>query len=91
MAVDRLTGNCLVWGDCKEQVIITPKETNFQSLHDIFVIHTKLKVTYKLMYLNDTPKVNPIIECLSRAFNNKDSSDFRSESSICSTFISCNQ
>ena len=80
VALSQTTSNCFVWGECDHpttEVITTPRETPLQSLHDIFSIYSKRKITYKPIHFDERPTVNPIVECLRKAFNEVELSDFR--------------
>jgi RCC1 and BTB domain-containing protein len=70
-------GNCFVWGECDSEVITSPRETPLKSIHDIFSIYAKRKITYKPIYFDEKPTINPIVECLRKAFNDFELSDFR--------------
>lgn len=47
------SGHCFVWGECVgegDQLTTSPRETPFKTIHDIFAIHSKRKITYKPIY-----------------------------------------
>jgi RCC1 and BTB domain-containing protein len=69
---------CFVWGECQnEEVINNPTETPFKSIHDIFAIHSKRKITYKPIYFEEKQTVNRVIESLSKSFNDPQNSDLK--------------
>ncbi|XP_054155256.1 RCC1 and BTB domain-containing protein 1-like [Oppia nitens] len=77
VAGSQTTGSCYVWGDCEPEAITVPRETPLQSLHDIFSFYSKRKITYKPIHFDERPSVNPLVDCMRKAFNEIESSDFR--------------
>jgi RCC1 and BTB domain-containing protein len=65
-------GNCFLWGLCNSEAIIDPKETTIKSIHDIFAIYSKRRITYKPMSLGQKQNVNKFQE-----LNGRDFCDFK--------------
>ncbi|XP_054155257.1 RCC1 and BTB domain-containing protein 1-like [Oppia nitens] len=69
-------GFCYVWGEClNEDTISTPRETPFKTIHDIFAVMSKRKITYKPMNFTKRRERNRVIESLSKSFNDPFNSD----------------
>ena len=83
VAMSQTTGNCFVWGESDAEALTSPRETPLQSLHDIFSIYSKRKITYKPIRFDESPTVNPLVECLRQAFNDFELSDFRYSHNSC--------
>jgi RCC1 and BTB domain-containing protein len=70
-------GSCFVWGETINENIQTPRETPIKSMHDIYTNYAKLKITYKIMNIEEKPKTNSVAKSISQLFNNEDYSDFK--------------
>ncbi len=70
-------GSCFVWGETINENIQTPREIPIKSMHDIHINYAKLKITYKIMNIEEKPKTNSVAKSISQLFNNEDYSDFK--------------
>ena len=60
-----VNNNCYVWGECKDSVINTPKETQIQSIDKAFFEYSKNNNTFKPVFLS---KYKYICESLNEEF-----------------------
>jgi RCC1 and BTB domain-containing protein len=70
-------GNCYVWGECRNDCVISPKETRFESMFQIYSIYAKIAITQELLSLEEKPVINRLIESIRGLFHNQKDSDFK--------------
>jgi RCC1 and BTB domain-containing protein len=66
---------CYFWGECNNENISSPKETPLESIHDIFAIYSKRRITYKPIHSIDKPSNDKISQRINKTFNDPKYSD----------------
>jgi RCC1 and BTB domain-containing protein len=80
-------GNCYVWGECRNDCVISPKETRFESMFEIYSIYAKIAITQELLSLEEKPVVNRLIESISGLFDDQKDSDFKFKFKVKEIFV----
>lgn len=75
-ALSHLTNTCYMWGQCHGQAVVSPSETPFQSLHDVFHGFSHPCVTPFPMEA-EVPLGPSLIESFKLAFDDPETSDIK--------------
>ena len=57
-----------MWGQCRGQAVVSPVETPFKSMHDVFACYSTPPVTYKPIEAKQFEDIS-IIDALKLAFD----------------------
>ncbi|XP_072180243.1 RCC1 and BTB domain-containing protein 1-like [Diadema setosum] len=71
------SGKVYMWGQCKGQSVLSPMETRFTCLDDVFACFSSPAVTYKLLTFENFAGRRALEETLAVAFDNQETCDLR--------------